>query len=187
MSLIQDFRKFVMRGNLADMAIGFTVGAAFTTVAKSAVEDLIMPLVGLLVGNVDFTQKFYVLQQGKDGASQFQTMAEAQEAGAITLNYGNFINNIIALLLVAIVMFLLIRTIRRAEARLEEAAHGEKVEEGEPEDKKCGYCMETIAFKAVRCPRCTTELMGFRARRDKADAAPHELGAAAEAVAPNHP
>lgn len=171
-----------MRGNLADMAIGFTVGAAFTTVAKSAVEDLIMPVVGLLVGRVDFTQKFYVLQPGKDGATQFKTVAEAQEAGAITINYGNFVNNIIALVLVAIVMFLIIRAMRRAEKRLEEDAHGEAVEDGEPADKKCGFCMETIAFKAVRCPRCTTELAGFRERRDKAHAAYHELGAASEAA-----
>lgn len=167
------------------MAIGFTVGAAFTTLVKSGVEDLIMPPAGLAFGRVDFTQQYWILKAGKDGGTQFETLEQAKAAGAITLNYGNFINNCIALLVVALLMFIAIRMVKRVEDRLEEQAGGEVKSPREPDQKKCGFCMSTIPQKAVRCPQCTTELLGFRERRDRKDAAFHEIGAAQEAVPPS--
>ncbi|MEQ9501010.1 MAG: large conductance mechanosensitive channel protein MscL [Deltaproteobacteria bacterium] len=184
MGLLSDFKQFVLRGNITDLAIGFTVGAAFTTVVKSAVEDLVMPPVGLLVGEVDFTQQFWVLAPGKNGEAAFETMAQAKAAGAVTLNYGNFINNCIALLVVALVMFAVVKFIRRVEKQMEEEAGGEAQAPEEPANKKCPFCLETIAFKAVRCPECTSELDGFRARRDKPGVALNEMGAAADQSSP---
>lgn len=178
MKILDEFKKFILRGNVVDMAIGFTVGAAFTTVVKSAVEDLVMPPVGMILGNVDFTQQFVVLQAGKDGKTAFETMAQAKAAGAITLNYGNFLNNCLALLIVAIFMFMVIKTMRRVENEMEEEAGGEEKKPDEPDSKKCGFCLATIPYKAVRCPQCTTELEGFRKRRDKPGVAGHEMGAA---------
>lgn len=175
MTMLKDFRSFIFRGNLLDLAVGFTVGAAFTTVVKSAVEDLIMPPVGLLMGGTDFSQMFVVLKPGKEGAEDFATIAQAKAAGAVTINYGMFINSCIALLLVGFVMFLIVRTIKRFEDRLQVEAGATPKVPTEPDDKKCSFCMATIPFQAVRCPQCTSELEGFRARRDKTDA---EMGAA---------
>ncbi len=181
MGFLSDFKQFAIRGNITDLAIGFTVGAAFTTVVKSAVEDLVMPPVGLLVGNVDFTQRFIVLRPGNDGQTVFDTVAQAKAAGAVTLNYGSFINHCIALMVVALVMFLVVRLIQRLERQMEVEAGGETSAPEEPVNKKCPFCLETIAFKAVRCPSCTSELEGFRARRDKPGVALNEMGAATRA------
>ena len=104
MLVLQEFKKFAMRGSLVDMAIGFTVGAAFTTVAKSIVDDLVMPVVGLITGGADFSDLFLVLKVGEK-SPPYATLAEAQQSGAVTLNYGTFVNSVLAFLLVAIVMF----------------------------------------------------------------------------------
>ena len=105
MSVLAEFQKFALRGNLVEMAIGFTVGAAFTTVAKSIVVDLIMPVVGLLTGGADFRDLFVVLSPGETAAGPYETLEAAQSAGAVTWNYGVFINNLFAFMLVAIIMF----------------------------------------------------------------------------------
>jgi len=118
---LSDFQKFVIRGNMVDLAIGFTVGAAFSTVAKSLVEDIIMPPISALLGSADFSDLFLVLRAGET-PPPYPTRAIAKEAGAVTLNYGQFASNITSLLVVALAMYLLIKTFNRFEARLRKTA-----------------------------------------------------------------
>ena len=160
MNIIQDFKKFTLRGNMLDLAIGFTVGAAFTTLVKSLVSDVIMPPIGLVTGGADFADHFWVLSEPPSGEipeGGFATLQAAQEAGAVTLNYGVFLNNCLALLIVAIAMFLIIRAANRIDEELDEA-FGEDAPEEEPTEKKCQYCRTTIAYRATRCPHCTSHL-----------------------------
>lgn len=153
MPFVQEFKKFALRGNMLDLAVGFTVGAAFTTVVKSLVDDILMPPVGLLMGGADFTDLFVVLS----GGETYETLQAAQEAGAVTLNYGRFINAGFTLFLVALAMFVVIRVINRLDATLD-AALGEERPAAEPTHKKCPFCISTIPFPATRCPACTSEL-----------------------------
>ena len=158
--MFEEFKKFAMRGNVVDLAVGFTVGAAFGTVARSLVDDIIMPPVGLLLGGADFADMFVVLQAGAEAAPPYATLADAQAAGAVTWNYGLFFNNILTFLLVALAMFFLIRVINRMDQEMEEEFAPEKAEEGPelPSNKKCPYCLQTIPYKATRCPQCTSQL-----------------------------
>ena len=160
MKIIDEFKKFALRGNMVDLAIGFTVGAAFTTVVKSLVSDIIMPPIGLVTGNADFSNLFWVLHL-PEGVSEpsggFQTLADAQSAGAVTINYGAFFNTCFALLIVAVAMFIIIRVVNRLDDKLDEA-FGVEVPEAEPKDKKCDFCRTTIAYRATRCPNCTSQL-----------------------------
>lgn len=158
MSIINEFKKFAVRGNLVDMAIGFTVGAAFTTVAKSVVNDLIMPVVGLFSGGADFSDLFWILKPGAESPPPYATLQDAEAAGAVTLNYGVFANNVLAFLLVALVMFAIIRLMNRVEETLESEFGEDAAKPDEPSHKKCSYCRTQIPFKAVRCPNCTSEL-----------------------------
>lgn len=160
MSLIEEFKKFALRGSMVDLAIGFTVGAAFTTVVKSMVNDIIMPPIGWLTGNADFSDLFWVLDVPEGAslpAAGFQTLKAAQEAGAVTVNYGEFLNNCLSLLIVAIAMFIIIRLVNRMDEKLDEA-FGDPPPDDEPKEKKCDYCRTTIAYRASRCPHCTSEL-----------------------------
>ncbi len=157
MKFVEDFKKFALRGSLIDLAIGFTVGAAFSTVAKSLVNDIIMPPIGLLVGRVNFSDLFAVLKEGEKSPAPYTTIAQAQEAGAVTLNYGAFINSCLTLLLVAFAMFLIVRAVNRIDASLE-ARFDDKDAAETPANKKCPYCRSTIDYKATRCPNCTSEL-----------------------------
>jgi large conductance mechanosensitive channel len=156
MGLLAEFKKFALRGNLVDMTVGFTVGAAFTTIAKSLVSDIIMPPVGLLLGGSDFSDLFLVIANGKE-APPYHTLASAQAAGAVTINYGVFLNNLIAFLMVTAVMFLLVRMMNRIEGTLE-VKFGEPPSPSEPSEKKCDYCRMTIPYRAIRCPNCTSDL-----------------------------
>lgn len=157
MTIIQDFQKFVMRGNVLDLAIGFTVGAAFSTIVKSLVDDVIMPPVGLLLGQVDFSDLYVVIRQGAAELPAGATLAQAHEAGAVTINYGIFVNNIIALLIVAMAMFAIIRFVNSLDERLEKQFGGKK-EPGEPANKMCPHCLSTIPYRATRCGHCTSQL-----------------------------
>lgn len=159
MGIVEEFKQFAMRGNVIDLAVGFTVGAAFSTVARSLVDDIIMPPVGLLIGQ-DFADSFVVLQEGNpDIATQpYATLAQAQEAGAVTWNYGLFINSIITFLIVALAIFLIIRFINRMDAQMEEQFGEKPREPSEPANKKCPYCLQTIPYRATRCPQCTSQL-----------------------------
>lgn len=155
--MINEFKKFITRGNLADMALGFTVGAAFTGVARSLVDDLVMPVVGVLIGNVDFQDYFLVLSPGS-GSPPFVTLEQANAAGATTLNYGLFINNVIALVIVGLAMFFAIRSLNRLRDEFVDDDGMDDVAPSEPDLKKCRYCRTMIPYRATKCPNCTSDL-----------------------------
>jgi len=146
----KEFKEFAMRGNVVDMAVGIIIGAAFGTIVKSLVADIIMPPIGLLLGNVDFTDFFLLIKQG-GVPGPYLTLADAQKAGAVTVNYGVFITTIISFVIVAFAVFLLIRGLNSLK-RKEEAAPEE------PTTKECPKCLSTIPIKATRCAFCTSEL-----------------------------
>jgi large conductance mechanosensitive channel len=149
--MLQDFKAFIMRGNVIDMAVGIIIGIAFGLVVNSLVKDVIMPPIGLALGNVDFTNLFVVLKEGLT-PGPYASLAAAQQAGAVTLNYGVFINAIVNLLIIAAaVFFLIVRPIAKLQAR-------KKAAEPAPTTKECPYCITAIPVKASRCPNCTSEL-----------------------------
>ena len=148
--MLKEFKEFVLRGNVLDMAVGIVIGAAFGTIVKSLVDDIIMPPIGLLLGGVDFANLFVLLRSG-DPAGPYAALADAKAAGAVTMNFGLFINTIISFLIVVFVIFLLIRSINRMK-REQEALPAE------PTTKECPYCLSTIPIKATRCAHCTSEL-----------------------------
>ena len=146
--MLEEFKKFAMRGNVVDMAVGIIIGGAFGTIVKSLVADVIMPPIGLLLGGVDFSDLFITLKEGAT-AGPYATLAAAQEAGAVTISYGLFMNSVISFLIVAFAVFLLIRGINKLQAEEEPA---------EPDTRECPFCLSSIAIKATRCPNCTSEL-----------------------------
>ena len=148
--MLKEFKEFVLRGNVVDMAVGIIIGAAFSTIAKSLVDDVIMPPVGLLLGGVDFSNLFVLLRAGSS-PGPYASLADARVAGAVTINYGVFINSVISFLIVALVMFLLVRGINRLKRE-------EETPSAEPTTKECPYCLSTIPIKATRCAYCTSEL-----------------------------
>ncbi len=148
--MLKEFKEFAMRGNVVDMAVGIVIGAAFGTIIKSLVADIIMPPIGLLLGNVDFSNLFLVIKQGSV-AGTFATVAEAQKAGAVTINYGLFVNTIISFLIVAFAIFMVIRGLNKLKR--EEEAPPEV-----PTTKECPHCFSEIPIKAVRCGFCTSDL-----------------------------
>ncbi len=148
--MLKEFKEFAMRGNVVDMAVGIIIGAAFGSIVSSLVSDVIMPPIGLILGNVDFSNLFIVLKSGSV-AGPYSSLSAAQEAGAVTINYGVFLNTILSFLIVAFAVFLLIRGINKLKRQEEEPP-------AEPTTKECPYCFTTIAIKAIRCPNCTTEL-----------------------------
>src|SRR5262249_54140427 len=143
--MIKEFRDFILRGNVLDLAIGIIMGAAFGGIVNSLVKDIIMPPIGLVLGKVDFTNLFVAL----DGKS-YPSLKAAQDAGGSTLNYGLFVTTIIQFLIIALVVFMLIRAVNRIKPKPKavEAAN----------TKDCPYCLTTIPLKATRCPACTSEL-----------------------------
>lgn len=148
--MFKEFREFAMKGSVIDMAIGIIIGAAFGTIVNSLVQDVIMPPIGLLLGNVDFTNIFAVLKEGKV-AGPYASVAAAKAAGAVTINFGVFVNTIISFILIAFAVFLLVRTINRLRRQEEAPAPA-------PTTKECTYCFSAIPIKATRCPHCTSEL-----------------------------
>ena len=149
--MLKEFKEFAMRGNVVDMAVGIIIGAAFGAIVKSLVDDVIMPPIGMLLGNVDFSNLFAVLKEGATAAAPYASLAEAKKAGAITINYGIFINSVISFLIVAFAVFLLIRSINRLKEKEEAPAAA-------PATKECPFCVSPIALKATRCPNCTSDL-----------------------------
>jgi large conductance mechanosensitive channel len=147
--MLKEFKEFAMRGNVLDLAVGIIIGGAFGTIVKSLVDDVIMPPIGLALGNVDFSDLFLLLKDGAKAARPYATLAEAQQAGAVTINYGLFINSVITFLIVAFAVFLLVR----AANRLRPPAPA-----GAPSTKDCPYCRMAIPVGATRCPQCTSEL-----------------------------
>lgn len=154
--MFKDFKKFILRGNLVELAIGFTVGASFSTVAKSLVNDIIMPPISTLLGNTDFSNLYIILRQGKT-PGPYESLGKASSAGAVTLNYGAFINNLLALLVVALAMFFIIHLLSRLDDQINEIA-GKKEDDKKPTHKKCPYCLTTVPYKATKCSACTADL-----------------------------
>jgi large conductance mechanosensitive channel len=155
--MIKEFKKFILRGNLIDLAIGFTVGAAFSTFVKSLVNDILMPPVSLLLGSSDFANLFVVIKKGLP-QGPYTTLEKAHDAGATTLNIGNFLNNFISLVIVGVAMFLVIKLMNKFNEEMEERAGKKKDSKKTPSDKKCPHCFTTVPFRATRCPACTSEL-----------------------------
>jgi large conductance mechanosensitive channel len=140
----KEFKEFVMRGNVMDLAIGIIIGAAFGKIITSFVSDILMPPIGLLLGNVDFANLFINLSH-----QHYDTLKAAKDAGAATINYGVFIGTIIDFLIVAFVIFLVIRQVNRLKRKPAELA---------PSTKECVFCASDIPIKAIKCPHCTSEL-----------------------------
>ncbi len=153
--MIKEFREFIMRGNVLDLAVGIIIGAAFTAIVNSLVSDIITPLIGLIWSG-DFTNTFITLRDGNP-AGPYATLAAAQEAGAVTWNIGLFLNALISFLIVAFVLFLIIRSFNRMQSRL-----SPKTPDSAPTTKECPYCVTTIPITATRCPACTSQLEGGR-------------------------
>lgn len=139
----KEFKAFAMKGNVIDLAVGVVIGGAFGKIVASLVNDIIMPLVGLLLGRVDFSNLFITLGEGK-----FESLADAKAAGVATLNYGMFINNIIDFLIIAFSVFIVVKQMNRITKK--------KKEETKVTTKKCPYCFSSIHTEATRCPHCTS-------------------------------
>ena len=147
--MLKEFKAFIMRGNVLDLAVGIIIGAAFGTIVKSLVDDVIMPPIGLALGNVDFSNLFVLLKEGAKAAPPYASLADAKAAGAVTINYGQFINNVVTFIIVAFAVFLLVRAANRL--RPPEAAEA-------PNTRDCPYCRMPIPVAATRCPQCTSEV-----------------------------
>ncbi len=144
--MFKEFKEFAMRGNVIDMAVGIVIGGAFGKIVSSFVGDVLMPPIGKLMGNVDFSNLFYVLGDG-----QFDSLAAAKEAGAATINYGVFINTVLDFIIVAFAIFMVIRWMNKLKKQ-------EEAPPAEPTTKDCPKCLSTIPIKAVKCAHCTSEV-----------------------------
>jgi large conductance mechanosensitive channel len=144
--MFKEFKEFINRGSVLDLAVGIIIGAAFTGIVNSLVKDVIMPPIGLILGQIDFSSLYINLS-----AESYGSLAAAQEAGAPTINYGMFINAVINFLIVAFVVFLIVRAFNRMKRKEEPAPAA-------PTTKECPYCLSSVAIKATRCPNCTSQL-----------------------------
>ena len=149
-NMFNEFKAFAMRGNVVDMAVGIIIGAAFGAIVKSLVDDVIMPPIGLLLGNVDFSNLFVVLKDGAAAVGPYVSVEAAKKAGAVTLNYGLFVNAVISFLIVAFAVFMMIRTMNRLRVAEDAPA--------EPTTKDCPHCFNAIPLKATRCGHCTSSV-----------------------------
>lgn len=143
--MLKEFKEFALKGNVLDLAVGVIIGGAFGTIVKSLVDDIIMPPLGKLVGNIDFSDLFVNLSGG-----EYKSLAEAKEAGAATINYGLFINNVISFVIVAFAVFVVVRWFNKLK-REPEVSRAKDV-------KECPRCISAISMRATRCPNCTSEV-----------------------------
>ncbi|HSW28061.1 MAG TPA: large-conductance mechanosensitive channel protein MscL [Longimicrobiales bacterium] len=150
MGVVKEFREFAVKGNVVDMAVGIIIGGAFGTVVSSFVNDVMMPPIGMLVGDIDFQDMMVVMKEGAT-PGPYETLAAAKEAGAVTLNVGMFINAAVSFTIIAFAVFLLVKGINRLKR--EEAAPPPP-----PTTKECPFCASAIPLKAKRCPHCTSEV-----------------------------
>lgn len=149
--MLKEFKEFAMKGSVLDMAIGIVIGGAFSPIVKSLVDDVLMPPIGMLLGGVDFSNMFSVLKEGAAAAGPYESLAAAQEAGAVTVNYGIFVNTIITFMIVAFAVFMMVKSINNWEKE-------EEAPPAEPTTKECAKCCTEIPIKATRCPNCTAEI-----------------------------
>lgn len=148
--MFKEFKDFAMRGNVVDMAVGIIIGGAFGTIVQSLVKDVLMPPIGLLLGGVDFSNLFLVLQPGAT-PGPYAALADAQTAGAVSVNYGVFVNNVISFLIIAFAVFMLIRGVNALQREKATAPPT-------PTEKECEFCLSKIAIAATRCANCTSQL-----------------------------
>ncbi|MBM3145223.1 MAG: large-conductance mechanosensitive channel protein MscL [Chloroflexi bacterium] len=148
--MLKEFKDFAMRGNVLDMAVGIIIGAAFGAIVKSLVDDILMPPIGFILGNRDFSNLFILLKSGAV-PGPYESLALAKEAGAVTINYGQFLNAVTSFLIIAYALFLLIRGINRLKRE-------KPAPPAESTTKDCSFCFTSIPIKASRCPNCTSEL-----------------------------
>ena len=148
--MLKEFREFIARGNVVDLAVGVIIGAAFGKIVTTLVEGIIMPPLGLVLGRIDFASLFYVLDASKGVPA---SLAEAKAKGVPVIAYGQFINDIIGFLIVAFAVFLLVKQVNRIKSAVEAPAPA-----GVPTTKECPFCMSTISIRATRCSSCTSQL-----------------------------
>lgn len=151
MALFKEFRDFALRGNVVDMAVGIIIGASFSAVVKSMVADMLMPPLGLLLGNMDFSRLFVVLREGHP-LGPYASIAQAHTAGAVTLNYGSFVDTMISFSIIAACVFLLVRAMNRLQNAVDRPPPAAVA------TKPCPYCDSTLSVKATRCAFCTSAL-----------------------------
>ena len=150
--MLKEFKEFVMRGNVLDMAVGIIMGVAFGLIVNSLVQDVIMPPIGLLLGHIDFANMFTVLKEGGKAAGPYGTLAAAKAAGAVTMNWGVFVNTVINFVLEAFAIFIIVKVVNKARKDRKPASPPE------PTTKECPYCISVIPVKATRCPHCTSDV-----------------------------
>ncbi len=146
--MFKEFKEFAIKGNVVDMAVGIIIGAAFGGIVKSLVDDIIMPPLGIMLGKIDFSNLFITLKAGAKAAAPYASLIEAKAAGASTLNYGLFINQIVSFTIVAFAVFLLVKGINKLK----------REKTSDPTTKECSFCASNIPLKASRCPHCTSSL-----------------------------
>ena len=149
--MFKEFKEFAMRGNVIDMAIGIIIGGAFGPIVGSMVNDVLMPPIGLAMGGVDFSNLFVLIKEGSKAAAPYASLAAAKQAGAVTINYGLFINSVISFIIVVFCVFLLVKTMNRLKRE-------ETAPPAEPTTRDCPFCYSAIPLKASRCPHCTSEV-----------------------------
>jgi len=145
--MFKEFKEFAMKGNVMDLAVGVIIGAAFGKIVTSLINDVLMPVIGLLMGKIDFSNLFFSLSGGT-----FATLAEAKKAGAATLNYGLFINALIDFLIIGLVIFMMVKRVNKLRKPTPVSAAAA------PTTKECPFCFTMVPIKAIRCPACTSEL-----------------------------
>jgi len=153
--MIQEFKTFIMRGNVLDMAVGIVMGSAFMAIIQSLVNDVIMPPIGYLLGNVNFSNLYLLIKEGST-PGPYGSLTLAKKAGAVTINYGIFINSVISFLIIATSVFFMVRAVNRLKA----AALRPAAVTVEATTRECPYCFSTISIKATKCPNCTSSLNG---------------------------
>ncbi len=149
--MLKEFKEFAMKGNVVDMAVGIIVGGAFGTIVNTLVSQVLMLPLGLLIGGVDFTNLYLILKEGTKAAAPYAALADATAAGAVTVNYGLFLNSVISFLIMAFAVFLLVKAINMLRRE-------EKAPPLAPTTKECPYCLSIVPLKATRCSSCTSEL-----------------------------
>jgi large conductance mechanosensitive channel len=149
--MMKEFKEFITRGNVMDLAVGVIIGAAFGAIVNSLVNDVIMPPIGLLLGNVDFSNLFLILKEGSKSAAPYASLAEAKAAGAVILSYGAFLTQVVSFAILAFVIFMLVRAVNKLKT-VKPAAPAA------PSSKDCPYCLSAVPVKATRCGHCTSEI-----------------------------